>query len=88
MHGGAGWEGYWLGDDAKMQFELILDIFDVRYNMYMPWVEDAAKATTHDLAAVTDEQRAKFPYGLAVQGDRSQGHLNVRAAGPVALFVM
>ena len=68
-------EGYWLGDDAKMQFELILDIFDVRYNM--PWVEDATKATTHDLAAVTDEQRAKFPYGLAVQGDCSQCHLKM-----------
>ena len=70
-----GGEGYWLGDDAKMQFELILDIFDVRYNM--TWIPNGTKATTHDLAAVTDEQRAKFPYGLAVQGDRSQGHLKM-----------
>ena len=45
------------------------------YNM--PWILDATKATTHDLAAVMDEQQAKFPYGLAVQGDRWQGHLKM-----------
>ena len=67
MHGGAAGEGYWLGDDAKMQFELILDIFDVKFNM--PWIIDPLKATTMDLAAVTDVQRAAFQHGLAVQGD-------------------
>ena len=77
MHGGAGGEGYWLGDDSAMQFELIIDIFDVRYNM--PWIADPTEATTEDLAAVTDAQRAVFPYGLAVQGDRSQGHLKMAA---------
>ena len=75
MHGGAAGEGYWLGDDAKMQFELILDIFDVKFNM--PWIIDPLEATTMDLAAVTDVQRAAFQHGLAVQGDRSQGHLKM-----------
>ena len=64
MHGGAGGEGYWLGDDSAMQFELIIDIFDERYNM--PWIADATEATTEDLAAVTDAQRAVFLYDLAV----------------------
>ena len=79
MHGGAAGEGYWLGDDAKMQFELILDIFDIKFNCYMPWIIDPLKATTMDLAAVTDVQRAAFLHGLAVhvQGDRSQGHLKM-----------
>ena len=60
-----------------MQFELILDIFDIRFNM--PWVTDVLKATTDDIARIADDMRAKFPrpYGLAVQGDRSQGHLKM-----------
>ena len=44
MHGGAGGEGYWLGGDSEMQFELIIDIFDgiVRYNMH--WIADPTEA--------------------------------------------
>ena len=41
MHGGAAGEGYWLGGDAKMQFELIPGIFDIKFNM--PWIIDPLK---------------------------------------------
>ena len=77
MHGGAGGKDYWIGDDALMQFEFILDMFDVRF--IMPWATDVLdlNATSDDIARVTGEIRAKFLYGLAVQGDRSQGHLTM-----------
>ena len=73
MHAGKGNEGYWSGEEAMMHFELILDIFDLLFNM--PWVADVTKATANDLLAVTNEQRAVFKYGLCVQIDRSQNHL-------------
>ena len=82
MHAGSGGEGAWFGDDAKDHFELIIDIFDIVFNM--PWIEDPAKATVGDLLAVTKEQRAIFPHGLAVQGDRSQGHLKMAPDCPNA----
>ena len=75
MHAGAGAEGSWFGDDAKDHFELIIDIFDLVFNM--PWVQDPTKATVGDLLAVTKQQREAFKHGLAVQGDRSQGHLKM-----------
>ena len=77
MHAGQGAEGSWFGDDSKEHFELIVDIFDILFNM--PEVLDPTKATVGDLLKVTKEQRQAFPHGLAVQGDRSQGHLKMSA---------
>ena len=82
MHAGAGGEGSWFGDDAKDHFELIMDVFDILFNM--PWIADPLQATVGQVLAVTKQVRAIFPYGLAVQGDRSQGHLKMAADWPNA----
>ena len=55
MHAGQGAEGSWFGDDSKEHFELIVDIFDILFNM--PEVLDPTKATVGDLLKVTKEQR-------------------------------
>ena len=73
MHAGASGEGYWMGEDAMMQFELHCDQFDVVFNM--PWIQDPTKATAQDILALTDAQRAEFKYGMCEQIDRSQNHL-------------
>ena len=73
MHVGASGEGYWTGEDAMMQFEMTCDQYDVVFNM--PWITDPMEATSLDILALTDEQRADFMYGLCEQLDRSQNHL-------------
>ena len=73
MHAGSAGEGYWIGEDAMMQFELMSDIFDLIFNM--PWVTDLSTATSTHILAITMQQRGEFMYGMCPQIDRSQNHL-------------
>lgn len=73
MHAGSSGEGYWTGEDAMMQFELMCDIFDLVFNM--PHITDLTKATSKHVLSITILQRRHFRYGLCCQIDRSQNHL-------------
>ena len=76
MHAGKGnhQEGSWTGDDAHMHFELLMDQFDILFNLVHE-VPDPRLARANDILSVTDLQRKQFMYGLAIQIDRSQGHM-------------
>ena len=73
MHAGSSGDGYWTGEDAMMQFELMCDIFDLVFNM--PHIIDLTKATSKHVLSITVTQRRHFRYGLCCQIDRSQNHL-------------
>ena len=76
MHAGKGnhQEGNWEGDDAAMHFELLMDQFDILFNL-VDEVPDAREARANDILNVTSAQRLQFKYGMAIQIDRSQGHM-------------
>lgn len=76
MHAGKGnhQEGSWTGNDALMHFEFLMDQFDVLFNL-VHQIPDPKLARANDILNVTDSQRQQFMYGLAIQIDRSQGHM-------------
>ena len=74
MHAGKGHEGSWYGDDALAHAELLMDQFDILFNLEDS-VSDPKLSRASDIRNVTPEQRAKFKHGMVFQGDRSQGHL-------------
>ena len=76
MHAGKGnhQEGSWTGEHALMHFELLMDQFDVLFNLAHK-VSDPAGARANDVLDVTEAEREAFQYGLAIQIDRSQGHM-------------
>jgi hypothetical protein len=74
MHAGKGHEGSWMGDDAHMHMELLLDQFDVLMNLQHR-IADPTTARADELLAITASERSSFKHGLACQVDRSQGHM-------------
>ena len=78
MHAGAGHEGSWMGDDALAQSELLMDQFDVLFNL-VDKVPDPTAATANDVRHITNAERSQFKHGMCMQVDQSQGHLK-RAA--------
>ena len=74
MHAGGGNEGSWMGDDACAHAEVLMDQFDVEFNLEES-VPDMTLARASDVRDLTQEQIDEHEHGLAMQVDRSQGHL-------------
>ena len=74
MHAGGGNEGSWIGDDANAKAELLMDQFDIQFNLEAS-VPDMKLSKASDVRNLTEEQIARHQHGMAMQVDRSQGHL-------------
>ena len=72
---GEGKDGTWAGKESLEHIEMIVDQFDVTFNL-VHRIPDPKLATAQDILKITEDEIAAFAHGLCIQVDRSQSHLS------------